>query len=169
MLLWNTLVQLVPSNQLLSAQSPLHDITGPAATLAMALARAYACDTVFGATVMWQVLAASGFFVVAAVSGQAGGPFGGVAMTVRLSDPEGFGLGSAMLQRLACMQEARTSQDLLACGNDGAASTFNVLRCGVPYGLAWRRAWVAVHLPQKETPWGRELRSPACTPTFITC
>jgi hypothetical protein len=83
MLLGNTLVQLVPSNQLLSAQSLLQDTTVPAATLAMALARAYACDAVFVATVMWQVLAASGFFVGAAVSGQAGRPFGGVAMTVR--------------------------------------------------------------------------------------
>jgi hypothetical protein len=72
--LGNSLVQLVPSNELLSAHSPLQDIPVPAAALAMALGRAYACDAVFGATVMSPVLAATSYFVVAAVSGQAGKP-----------------------------------------------------------------------------------------------
>lgn len=68
--LGNNLVQLVPSNELLSAHSLLQDVTVPAAKLAMALARCYARDNFFG--VMSPVLAATSFFVVAAVSGQAG-------------------------------------------------------------------------------------------------
>jgi hypothetical protein len=72
--LGNNLVQLVPSNELLSAHSLLQDVTVPAAKLAMALARGYACDNCFGDTVMSPVLAATSFFVVAAVSGQAGKP-----------------------------------------------------------------------------------------------
>ena len=75
--LGHTLMQLVPHTELLSADSLLQDITVPAATLAMALSRAYACDSVFGAIVMTHVLAASGFFVIGALSGQAGGHSGG--------------------------------------------------------------------------------------------
>jgi hypothetical protein len=74
--LGHTLMQLVPHTELLSADSLLQDIIVPAATLAMALSRAYACDKVFSAIVMTHVLAASGFFLIGAVSGQAGGHSG---------------------------------------------------------------------------------------------
>ena len=72
MRLGNNLMQLVPHTELLSAQSPLQDILVPVATLGMGLGRAYACDSVFGATVMQPVLEASGLFAVASVSGEAG-------------------------------------------------------------------------------------------------
>lgn len=72
--LWNTLVHFMPAKELLSAQSLLQDTALPAATLAVALARAYAGDKVFCASVMWPVLAASCSLAVAAATGPAGMP-----------------------------------------------------------------------------------------------
>lgn len=74
LLLWNSLMLLMPTTQLLSAQSLLLDSALPTATLAMALARAYASDEVFCGTVMWQVLGASCTLAAAAASGKAGRP-----------------------------------------------------------------------------------------------
>jgi hypothetical protein len=66
--LWNILVDFLPAAELLSLQSLLQDAAVPAATLAMALARAYAGDSVFCATVTYTVLATSRCFAHAAAA-----------------------------------------------------------------------------------------------------
>jgi hypothetical protein len=100
--LWNTLVDFMPAPDLLSAHSLLQDAAVPAAALAMGLARAYAGDDVFCATVMYTVLAASRVFAHAA----AANPEGGFLRATRNCCACQLHLTMPICERLLCMQQA---------------------------------------------------------------
>ena len=68
LMLWNNITDLMPPQELLAAGSLLLDTALPSATLAMALARAYAGDHAFCASVMFNVLPASHTIARAAVA-----------------------------------------------------------------------------------------------------
>jgi hypothetical protein len=67
LMLWNKMTDLMLAQELLAAASPLLDTVLPSATLALALARAYAGDHAFCASVMSHVLPAS--FTIARAAG----------------------------------------------------------------------------------------------------
>jgi hypothetical protein len=69
LVLWDTVADLTPIAELLPARSPLLGSAVPAASLAMALARAYAADKAFCGPVTYHVLSASLMFARASVSG----------------------------------------------------------------------------------------------------